>query len=187
MFDVHQINSDNFIGRLKARDEKALEYVIDSYGGMIQSIVHRRLSAFSEQWDDCENEILLAVWNEIGHFDPTKSSFKSWLAAVCRYKAIDCLRRSAKYQTELPFPADKENAPLADGPETACEVREAVQDLLKDLPEEEQKLFWDCYVRQESTEQLARDRKIRVSALYNRLSRGKKKLRQSHIREVKPL
>jgi RNA polymerase sigma-70 factor (ECF subfamily) len=190
MFDVSKINGDNFIGRLKARDERALDFVIDSYGGMIRSIVSRRLSSLPDRWDECENDILLAVWNEIEHFDSGKNSFAGWLSAVCRYKTIDCLRRSSKYKNEFPLPADEEEGGerflAADpGPGSGCEAREAIRDLLRDLPEEDRELFWDCYVREKPAEQLARERNIRVSALYNRLSRGRKKLRQ--FREVKPL
>ncbi|QAT49226.1 sigma-70 family RNA polymerase sigma factor [Caproiciproducens sp. NJN-50] len=185
MFDAKKIDGNNFIGRLKARDERALDYVIDSYGGMIRSIVRRRLSSLPDQWEECEDDILLAVWNEIEHFDSTKSSFSGWLSAVCRYKAIDRLRRSSRFQSELPLPSEGEEEALCTAEnESACEAREAVRDLLRDLPEEDRKLFWDCYVREKPAEQLARERNIRVSALYNRLSRGRKKLRQ--CREVKP-
>lgn len=185
MFDAKKIDGSNFIGRLKARDERALDYVIDSYGGMIRSAVRRRLSSLPDQWEECENDILLAVWNEIEHFDSSKSSFPSWLSAVCRYKAIDRLRRSSRFQSELPLPPeDGEETLCAGEDEPACEAREAARDLLRHLPEEDRKLFWDCYVREKPAEQLARERNIRVSALYNRLSRGRKKLRQ--CREVKP-
>lgn len=190
MLDVRKVNGSNFISRLKARDERALDYVIDSYGGMIRFIVRRRLASLPDQWEECENDILLAVWNESEHFDSGKNSFVGWLSAVCRYKAIDCLRRSSKYENEFPLSANAEEGGerfLAADPEpgSGCEAREAIRDLLHDLPEEDRKLFWDCYVCEKPAEQLARERNIKVSALYNRLSRGRKKLRQ--CKEVKPL
>lgn len=187
MFGVKTITDGNFIGRLKAKDERALYYVIDRYGGLIRSIVRRKLPSLPNQWEDCENDILLTVWNEIGHFDSSKNSFSGWLSAVCRYKAIDCLRRASRYQNELSLSGDGETEALCmGGPEdrSGCEAREAALELLRDLPEDDQKLFWDCYVREKPAEQLARERNIKVSALYNRLSRGRKKLRQ--CREVKP-
>ncbi|WP_411675906.1 sigma-70 family RNA polymerase sigma factor [Caproicibacter sp.] len=184
MFDAKKITRENFVDRLTARDERALDYVIDSYGGMIRSIVRKRLSSLPNQWEECENDILLAVWNEIGHFDSTKNNFTGWLAAVCRYKAIDCLRRSIKYRNELPLNYEELDCSAAPQPEFGSEVREAVLDLLRELPEEDRRLFWDCYVREKPADQLARERNIKVSALYNRLSRGRKKLKQ--IREVKP-
>lgn len=181
MIHIRKIDHSNFIDRLKARDERALDYVIDTYGGMIRSIVRRKLPSLCDRWEECENDILLAVWNEIGHYDSTRNSFAGWLSAVCRYKAIDCLRRSSRERSELPLPsADEEILIGAEGAEPVydCETRDEIMELLKDLPENDRRLFWDCYVRQESAEQLARERNIRVSALYNRLSRGRKKLRQ---------
>lgn len=186
MIHGKNVDGDNFLALLRKRDERALDYVIDAYGGMIRSIVRRQLSSLPDLCGECENDVLLAVWNEAGHFDGERGSFAGWLAAVCRYKAIDCLRRSARRAGDLPLPEDGGEAGLPEAEEESAprlELREEVEALLQDLPEEDRSLFWDCYVRNEPPEQLARERNIKISAVYNRLSRGRKKLRQ--CREVK--
>ena len=186
MFEAKKIDGDNFIERMEAGDERALDYVIDVYGGMIRSIVRRRLSSLPDQWEECENDVLLAVWNEIGHFDGSKNSFAGWLSAVCRYRAIDCLRRSARRMSELPLPEDGPETSRGEAgasPALACELRDEISGLLGNLPEGDRRLFWDLYVKGEPAEQAARERHMKTSALYNRLSRGRKKLRQ--CREVK--
>lgn len=183
---IHGKNADgdNFLALLRKRDERGLDYVIDTYGGMIRAIVRRQLSSLPDLCGECENDILLAVWNEAEHFDAERCSFAGWLAAVCRYKAIDCLRRSARRMGDLPLPEDgEETGQQTAEPAPRLELREEVEALLQDLPEEDRSLFWDCYVRDEPPEQLARERNIKTSAVYNRLSRGRKKLRQ--CREVK--
>lgn len=187
MFDLKKITRDNFIERLKARDERALNYVIDTYGGMIHAIVSRKLFSYPNQWEDCENDILLAVWNEIEHYDHSKNSFSGWLSAVCRYKSIDYLRRSARFQGELSLSSENNPDNLNIGStelESSLEVQEAIQDLLHDLPENDRQLFWDCYVREKPALQIAREQNMKLSAFYNHLSRGRKKLKQYW--EVKP-
>ncbi|MDE6388258.1 MAG: hypothetical protein K2L82_10705 [Lachnospiraceae bacterium] len=37
------------------------------------------------------NDTLLAVWDNIDSFDPTKSEFQNWLAGVCRFKALSVM------------------------------------------------------------------------------------------------
>ncbi len=176
---VKTINHTNFISLLRKKDEHALEYVIDTYGGLIKAIVQKHLFAFPDKCEECMDDILLAVWNQIDHFDPEKNNFSGWLAAVCKYKAIDYKRRYYKQLSESPL--SDEAVSTQYNPEEELftqEISEKTQSLLQYLTDDDQKLFWDCYVKDESPEQLAEKRRIKVSALYNRLSRGKKKLRQ---------
>ena len=181
MLEAKTIGEDNFIKKIQSGDERALDYVIDVYGGMIRGIVRKRLSALPDQWEECENDVLLAVWNEIGHFDRSKNSFAGWLAAVCRYKAIDRLRRAARRKDELPFSEDGPETTLPEaGPSPAltCELRGEISDLLSNLSEDDRRLFLDLFENGEPAERIARERHMKLSALYNRISRGRKKLRQ---------
>lgn len=175
---LKSIDQNNFLARLKLRDERALDYVVDTYGGLIQAIVHRHLALLPNRREECINDILLAVWNQIGHFDPQKNSFSGWLAAVSKYKAIDCKRRYFHDLLEAPLP---EEAVSPDGnPEEsvlAKELSEGTESLLEQLPPEERRLFWDRYVDETPMEELAQERNTNVSALYSRLSRDRKKMK----------
>lgn len=180
-----KVDQKNFIRLLQKKDERALDYVIETYGGLIQAIVRRHLFSFPDKCGECVNDILLAVWNEIGHFDSSKNEFSGWLAAICKYKAIDTKRRSFKLLAESPLD-ENQAAPQHNPEETvlAREISEETESLLLNLPPEERKLFWDCYVEREPVENLAKERNLNASAIYNHLSRDKKKLRR--LREVKP-
>lgn len=172
------IDQNNFLTGLKERDERALDYVIDAYGGLIQAIVHKHLSQLPDRQEECVNDILLAVWNQSEHFDPQKNRFSGWLAAVCKYKAIDCKRRYFHDLLEAPLP---EEAASPDGnPEESLlskELSEETESLLKQLSAEERGLFWDRYVNGTPMKALADERGTNVSALYNRLSRDRKKMK----------
>lgn len=82
------INEDNFIKCLSNKNEKALDYIIDTYGGLIKSIVNKHLYNLTIYHDECINDILLAIWNGIDKYDKRKGEFKNWLAAICKYKCI---------------------------------------------------------------------------------------------------
>ena len=171
-------NDQNFIGLLKRKDEAALDYVVDTYGGLIKAVVHRHLSAFPDDCGECVNDILLTVWEHSEDFDPERSSFPAWLSAVSKYKAIDFKRRRARTLTEAPLTGEEpsesgnpEEAVLAD------EIDAETKSLLEHLSEDDRQLFWGRYVEGQSVELLAKQRNIKVSALYNRLSRDRKKLK----------
>ncbi len=178
------IDETNFITLLQKEDERALDYVVDTYGSLIKAVVHKHLYAFPDKCSECVNDVLLAVWNQIDHFDPQKNSFSGWLAAICKYKSIDYKRKYYKQLFEAPL--SEEQISSEGNPEEtilALEISEETQSLLQYLSNEDQKLFWDCYVKDEPLEQIAQEKNAKVSALYNRLSRGRKKLRQ--YREAK--
>jgi len=173
------VDETNFISLLQNRDESALDYVIDTYGSLIKAIVRKHLYGFPDKCGECVNDILLAIWNQCDHFDQEKNSFSGWLASVCKYKAIDYKRRYYKLLYESPL-TEEEISVQGNPEETAFaqELSEETQSLMQYLSDEDRKLFWDCYVEDEPVERLAKARNMKVSALYNRLSRSKKKLRQ---------
>ena len=62
------INDENFIIQLRKRNEKALDYVINNYGWVIKSIVKKEMYNLKYLQEECINDILLGVWNNINSF-----------------------------------------------------------------------------------------------------------------------
>ncbi len=178
-----RVNDQNFIGLLKRKEEAALDYVVDTYGGLIKAVVRRHLAVFPDDYGECVNDILLTVWEQAEHYDPERSSFPAWLAAISKYKAIDFKRRRAHTLTEAPLTGE-EPSETGNPEETvlADEIGAEMQSLLQYLSEDDRKLFWGRYVEGQPAELLAKQRNIKVSALYNRLSRDRKKLK--HLKEA---
>ncbi|MEG1311951.1 MAG: sigma factor, partial [Romboutsia sp.] len=92
-----KINEKNFITKLRSKNEDALEYVIDNYGWIINSIVKKHLYNLKDYQDECVNDILLGIWNNIDSFDENKNSFKNWVGGISKYKTIDYRRKYLKY------------------------------------------------------------------------------------------
>lgn len=74
-----KITEDNFVEQLKKHNEQALVYVIDTYGWVLKTVVKRQMSTLEYLWDDCMNDTLLAVWNNIDSFRPEKMNSKTGL------------------------------------------------------------------------------------------------------------
>ena len=166
---------------IRRKEEKALDQLIDQYGCLIKSIVFYHLGDFYR--DECINDILLCIWNHIDQYHPEKNSLKNWIGAICKYKCIDYKRKFYKEN----FVELDENIPVSDQTEKIIleqEMEHEIQTLLSSLSQKDQELFRRRYINEESIAEISHDMKLAPSVLYNRLSRGKKKLqnalRRSH-------
>jgi len=173
-----RITEENFIDRLKSRDEKALEYVIDTYGWVIKSIVRKHLYNLESHQEECINDILLGIWNNIYSFNKNKSTFKSWVAAISKYKTIDYRR---KYLRDLKN-ENIDNIKIISEDDVFKEITK--KDLDKDLDEllnclknEDKNLFLRLYVEEQDVSHISNVTGLKKDVIYNRVSRGKRKLR----------
>lgn len=169
------MNDMQLVAGIQRKDEKMLECLIDQYGGFIKGIVFRHLPA--NYREECINDILFSIWNHISQFDENKNSLKNWIGAICKYKCIDYKR---KYYKENFVELD-ESIPAPDQTEQTIlllEMEAEVKELLKALPERDQELFRRRYLENENIEEISASMGIDRTVLYNRLSRGKKKLRK---------
>ncbi len=174
-----KITENNFIAELRRRDERALGFVAEHYGGLMYAIVRKQLANLPELQEECINDVLLAIWQHIDRYDESRSSFHSWLAAVCRYKAIDCRRRWLGKMQEQPL---EEAAWMEDVRSRAelleQELFEETEQILSCLREEDRNLFRQLFLDGVPVEEAAQQRGISRSNVYNRVSRGRKQIRR---------
>lgn len=173
------INEENLVTELKRKNEKALEFVIKQYGGLIKSIIETTLYNFKDTGiiEECMDDVLLAIW-ENSHKFLEKGSFKNWIASVAKFKAIDCGRKNVKFL----FQENIEEANIAIECEGSInlirdELNKELVDLLENLKGEDKEIFIRKYINEEKSKHIAnhigRDEKF----INNRLSRGRKKLK----------
>ena len=161
---------------IRRKEEEVLDELICQYGRLIKSIVTYHLGDFYR--DECINDVLFCIWNHIDQYNPRKNSLKNWIGAICKYKCIDYKR---KYYKENFVELD-ETIPVADQTEKIIleqELQAETEELLASLPPKDRELFRRRYINEESIEEISKDMKLAPSVLYNHLSRGKKKLRNT--------
>lgn len=169
------MTDEEIVKRVIKRDEEAFGELLSRYGGLVKSIVRSSLQTLPEWFDDCVNEVFFALWHNMKSYDNSKNSLKNWIAAVAKYKAIDYKRKFRASMSVEELPEDvvdpKNDILLAD---LRCEAEE----LLSALPEDDRELFIRCYIMDESIDEISRRTKRDPSWIYNRLSRGRRKLRK---------
>ena len=168
--------TDNEIAlRVAQRDERAFGLLVERYGGLIKSIItcHLKNTMYTEE---CVNDVLMALWQNMDRYDSEKNSMKNWIGAVCKYKCADYLRRhyreSCLCQLTDDIPAEE--------PE---DLRELVDELLENLSPDDRELFRSHYLEGQSVVEIAHKKGDDPNRLYNRLSLGRRKLRKLKERE----
>lgn len=169
---------DNFITLIRRRKEEGILYVIDTWGGYLQSIVRRRLSLLPDRVDECMNSVFWGIWKNISSYDETKGSFQNWAAGIARFEAIDCLRKAQKEWQAISL--DGMELPKEDQELLALleeELSSETKDLLSCLAPHDQELFLRIYGDEEDPAKISRELGISRENIYVRLFRGKKKMR----------
>ena len=87
------ITEQNVVQQIKKRNETAISFIIRTYGGLLAAIIRRHVQDDRQEYEECLDDVLLAVWNHIDSFDERKNTFKQWIAAIAKYRAIDYQRK----------------------------------------------------------------------------------------------
>ncbi|AFS79483.1 RNA polymerase factor sigma-70 RpoD [Gottschalkia acidurici 9a] len=184
-----KVNEENFISYIEKKSPKGLDYAVDSYSKLVYKVVYSILGTgfHVHSIDECVNDIFLALWNNIDCFDEKKGSFKNWIIAISRYKAIDYRRQLLK-DTNLEFDeslverdklltneSDAENILLMK------EKREKLLKMINELNDVDRDIFIKRYFLDEEIQNIAEDLEVKRSVVDNRLSRGRKTLKEKLI------
>lgn len=190
------IDENNYISRLKHHDESALEYIVRKYGNLYKSEIYRILQKYPSDYEDCLNEALMKIWDNINRYDETKGSFPNWSLTVVRFTAVDYIRRRNKDQAinsldamlemgdEVFLRIEDRNVSASifdrineDGAEENYFSKE-LMDMLAIISPKDRKLFLELYVEELSLDEISQRSGIKKSVLYNRISRAKKRIRE---------
>lgn len=160
---------------IKKKKEKGMEILIDNYRGIITAVVRRHLGELFNYEEECVSDVFLSVWSNIKYFNKDKNTFKNWVCAISKYKAIDYKR---KYLSKVETVDVKEDISYIDNQLMKSEVKEEVDEILSHLSDKDKELFIKYYLEGENLESIARNTDTKVQNLHNRLSRGRKKIRE---------
>ena len=172
------INKENFIHELKNHNTQALDYIIDKYGGVYKAVINKVLFLYPEDAEECLYDSLMRIWKNIDSFDETRTTFLNWSAAVARYCALDRLRklRDLTLNTEYSDEIETQYTSFT----SDNDFDRYFEELISCLSREDKELFVRLFFYGQAIEEVARQTGKKPSYIYNRVSRGKKKIRKNH-------
>ena len=168
-----KVTEQNFVEQIIRKNEKALEYCMFRYGGLVKAVVCRYLGQLDRFEEECINDVFFAVWEHADSYRSDKNSFANWIAGVARLKALD-------WDDAL---ANSTGAPDAGLSALEEEISSDMAELLSCLSASDRELFMKRYIEEEDLDKISRDTGMSKPVIYNHLSRGKKKIRRHFQRK----
>ncbi|AFQ43954.1 sigma-70 family RNA polymerase sigma factor [Desulfosporosinus meridiei] len=174
----------NFIANIKKKNKRALEFVVDHYSNLVCKVIRSVLPANNceAMIEECMNDVFWLVWCNIDSFDETKGDFKSWIAAISKYKAIDCRRKLNKQSQWVSFSDGNMYEKIST--EEIVVTKENRKELVKainDLKDEDREIFIRRYFLGEGIENIARAFSVDRNVVDKRLSRGRQYLKEKLV------
>lgn len=82
---------------IKKKNSKGMDILIDQYNALITSVIRFHLGKLTNYEEECVSDAFLAIWDNIDGFQKEKNTFKNWICAIDKYKAIDYKRKYLRY------------------------------------------------------------------------------------------
>ena len=163
-----KVTEENYITLIRLKDEKGLQFFMEQHGWIVKSILYQQMHSFPDGIEECLNDVFLAIWEHANQYDEEKGSFNNWVAVISKYKAIDYIEDVENNENVILF------APCEEKEEEV----EAFHLLLQCLKEEDRQLFIKLYLEEKSNDEVSRETGMSKEAIYNHVSRGKRKIRR---------
>ena len=183
MRTVDQGEAQGIAERLKGKDEKALEELMDAYETEVFRIVQKIVKNIlpKEDIQEIVNDAFFQVWKHADTLDEKKGSVRTYLAATARNLAKNRLRN---HQGGVFLVQDYDVAEVADVFDTIEqeERKRIVREALEQLSGEEKEIFIRYYYLYETTVEIAARLGLNGNTVKSKLKRGRKKL-QAFLKE----
>lgn len=169
-----KITDDNLIDHLRRKDEDALVFVIRKYGGILKTVINRVLYSYPQDSEECLYDSIMKIWDKIEFYDEQKSSFQNWAVSVAKYTALNRLRKITRLEPTV----DIDDIPICDTSDITDNqlFNEFFMELISCLNDQDKELFIRIFWNGESIDDASRTLGKKKSNIYNRISRGRKKI-----------
>ncbi|MBQ4284740.1 MAG: RNA polymerase sigma factor [Lachnospira sp.] len=173
------MNDSGIIRLFFERDDDAIKYTSDSYGGKMQRMAERMLGS-EEDAKECVNDTLMKAWNTIPPSRP--DNLQAYLMTLCRNIAlnmIDWKKAKKRHAEVIELTKELENCipgkEYSDGGEDISELLSA---FLKGLPKKNRMIFVRRYWYSDSIEDIAKMFGCSQSSVKVTLHRMRKELKK---------
>lgn len=163
-----------WVAAMASGDEQALEALYDAtlskLFGVALSIVSDRALA-----EEVVTDAYHAAWTNAGNYNAALGRVMTWLASICRNRALDALRREASTARRHETAAAMETSDDAQAPDHLLSVMEdghEVRRLIEALPSDDRQLVALAYFRGYSHQQIAEVTTLPLGTVKSRMRRA---------------
>lgn len=97
------MGNHELIEKLRRRDQRAYEAIIDEYARLLWVVAGRYLPKsagfFAEDVEECVSDAFFQLWQYPERFDAGKGSLKTYLCTLARNRAVSAFRKQTRNST----------------------------------------------------------------------------------------
>lgn len=157
------------------RNEDGISHLIKYYSPLIKYVIAPILQN-KQDMEDCHNEVIMRIWDQIDRFDASRGSFKAYITAIARNCALNKLRSKKPIITEELTEYIPSSNPSPEEILIQKELYSKLTEALNKLSRTDKAIFYRKYYYLQSTEQIAAETALTSRAVEGRLYRIRKKL-----------
>ena len=179
------MDEKSILKKLRNRDEKAFEEIIDLYSAYITAIVRNLLGSrgTKEDVEEVVADTFIALWNTAERINYEEySSIKAYIAVIARNKAKDWLRAAKGQNLQL-----LDDILIIDNSVEQIivqrEQQRIIAKILKQLKPLDWKIFVAYYYQYEKVDKIAQELQMNPQTVKTRLRRGREVLKKFLIEE----
>ena len=162
--------SSDLLARVARGDEHAMAACIEAHGGLVWSIVLKRVRDRSAA-EDLTQEIFTEIWKTSGRYDPSIASESGFVAMIARRRAIDWARKQQRLPEMEALPERGDFPAPVEVPGVAMD-RDALWKALETLPDETRRLFTLHFEQGLTHSEIAESTGLPLGSVKTRLRRG---------------
>ena len=169
-----KITEKNVVQQLLQQNEDALKFVVEKYGGTLKAVINRILYQYPQDAEECLYDCIMKIWQKVSLYNGKVTSFRNWTISVAKFTAIDRLRKIRCIE-----PAENIDDIQISSYQDITEDKlfdEFFKELISALSDEDKFIFTRLFWYGETIDEVAESTNRSKSVIYNRVSRGKKKI-----------
>lgn len=132
--------------------------------------------------DELAQEVMIAIWQKAGQYDPAKAAPSTWIFTIVRNKRIDALRKIKGYHFDIDDAFDLEDD--GEAPDARADARqeaEIVKDMLSRLNEDQRALVYKSFFEGKTHAEIAEETQLPLGTVKSRIRLALKKLENLNI------
>ncbi|MDP4089070.1 MAG: sigma-70 family RNA polymerase sigma factor [Bacillota bacterium] len=164
---------------IRNRDERALEYVMETYIDVVYFLCRSILKIYEkEDLEECVQDVFISLWKDINKYDEQRGSLKSFILIKARTIALNKKARLIKASRVIPIEGvDFQDNEIIEDEIVSKEQRRELLEAIGSLKKEDREIFIRRYFYNQRIQQISEVLSLSVTAVENRLWRGREKLK----------